>query len=269
MRRAAITCLLALAACGTGGPAGRDPTPVPSTTALTPRPTTVATIRTTTQTAVTNATTTAASTTSNPTATNSTTVHPPRTRCRTVAHIGDSLTVGMMGDGLAPEARLDAQYGRVGANDPSIDGSGGRSIVEALAGQVNAYDTALAIRASGFTGCWVLQLGTNDAANVSAGSSVGLDGRIDRMMALIGSEPVLWPDATSRARSGDYSTTNMRGWNEALARAVSRYPNLRVFAWSGVVRDDWFVSDGVHYTNTGYAAYARALAEALAAAFPG
>jgi hypothetical protein len=185
-----------------------------------------------------------------------------------LTHIGDSLTVGMTSENLAPDVRLDAEYRRVGVRDPFIDGSGARAIVEALPEQINAYDTAAAQRAAGFVGCWVLQVGTNDTANVAAGSVVERRARIDHMMSLIGVDPVLWVDVTSRVESGDYAAENMRLWDAALDDARARYPNLRVFAWSNVVRDEWFVDDGVHYTTEGYTTLARSLADAVVAAFP-
>ena len=62
------------------------------------------------------------------------------------------------------------------------DISGARSVVEVLPGQVNGYDAAQAIYGSGFRGCWVIALGTNDTADVAVGSNVGLMARIQRMM---------------------------------------------------------------------------------------
>jgi lysophospholipase L1-like esterase len=174
----------------------------------------------------------------------------------------------MLNEQLDPDARLDAHYTRIGVRDQFIDGSGARSIVEAIPDQINAYDTAVAQRAAGFAGCWVFQLGTNDTANVSAGSTVELSKRIDRMMSVAGSDPVLWMDVTSRVDHGDYSSDNMRLWNDALADARQRYPNLRVFAWSSVARDEWFQTDGVHYTTAGYTTMARSLTDAVVTAFP-
>ena len=200
--------------------------------------------------------------------TSTTTTRPQRTRCRALAHIGDSITVAMTGAALPPDARLDAQYSRVGVSDPLIDASGARSIVETLPGQVSAYDAAIALRDAGFVGCWVIQVGTNDAANIAAGSRVDQATRIDRMMSVVGSDPVLWVDAISLVRSGDYARTNMQRWDDALADARRRYPALQVFAWSTEARDEWFLPDGVHYTAEGYTVLARSVADALVAALP-
>jgi hypothetical protein len=41
-----------------------------------------------------------------------------------------------------------------------------------------------------------------------------------------------------------------------------------VYDWASVVKDNWFISDGIHFTSRGYAARAHRIARALAAAFP-
>jgi lysophospholipase L1-like esterase len=60
----------------------------------------------------------------------------------------------------------------------------------------------------------------------------------------------------------------MLAWNAALIRACARYPNMRVYDWASVVKDNWFISDGIHFTSRGYGARAHRIARALAAAFP-
>jgi len=86
---------------------------------------------------------------------------------------------------------MDAQYRRVGVGDVRLEISGARSVVEEYRAP-NADDIASALTASGYDGCWVLALGVTDAANVAAGSSVLHTERIDRMMAVIGDDAVLW-----------------------------------------------------------------------------
>ncbi len=147
--------------------------------------------------------------------------------------------------------------------------SGARSIEERFEGEPNAQEVAEAEKAEGFRGCWVLALGTNEAANVAAGSNVGERERIDKMMNIIGDEPVLWvnvrtlPDATEF-----YSPENMKKWDEELVRACAAYPNMRVYNWAKDVKDEWFIEDGIHFTSPGYAARAQLIAQALAHAFP-
>jgi hypothetical protein len=43
---------------------------------------------------------------------------------------------------------------------------------------------------------------------------------------------------------------------------------MRVYDWASVVKNSWFISDGIHFTSRGYAARAHRIASALAAAFP-
>jgi hypothetical protein len=43
---------------------------------------------------------------------------------------------------------------------------------------------------------------------------------------------------------------------------------MRVYDWAAAAKDRWFIFDGTHYTPRGYAARARRIANALAAAFP-
>jgi lysophospholipase L1-like esterase len=194
---------------------------------------------------------------------------PLRTSCRSVAHIGDSTSVGLISPEYLPDPawRLAARYAHVGVRYLRVDASGGRSIVEVLPGQVNGYHVAAGWRSEGYRGCWVFALGTNDTANVSVGSAVGRMARIERMMSVAHGEPVLWVNARTLLASGPWSESNMQIWNDALQRACAIYPNLRIFDWSSVANPGWYISDGIHYTSAGYAARAYAIADALARAF--
>ena len=193
------------------------------------------------------------------------------TSCRRVAHIGDSTSVGLVSslDLPDPAQRLAAQYRDVGVGRTWIDASGGRSMVEEMPGQINGYDTARTMVSSGFRGCWVIALGTNDTANVSVGSNVSRMARIQELMSVARGAPVMWVNVKSLVSSGPWSEANMQLWNDTLVQACHRYPNLRIFDWASVARDGWFISDGIHYTPGGYAARAHLIARALARAFPG
>lgn len=195
---------------------------------------------------------------------------PPRTSCTSVAHIGDSTSVGMIDPAVLPGAaqRLPAQYAQVGVRHLRVDASGGRSIVEALPGQVNGYDTARGMAAHGFRGCWVIALGTNDSANIAAGSQASQAARIGQMMSVAHGQPVLWVSTRTQGAAGPYAEANMQLWNQALRQAQARYPNLRIFDWAAVAQPGWYIPDGIHYTPAGYAARAHAIAGALAKAFP-
>jgi hypothetical protein len=194
----------------------------------------------------------------------------PQTSCTSVAHIGDSTSVGMVSPTWLPNPaqRLAAQYHGVGVRHVQIDASGGRSIVEQMPGQINGYRVASAWYQSGFRGCWVFALGTNDTANVAAGSNVGLLARVQEMMAAAHGAPVMWVNTQTDLSSGPWSEANMQLWNQALLQAAKQYPNMRIFNWAGMVQPAWHLSDGIHYTSAGYAIRAAAIAGALSRAFP-
>ena len=114
----------------------------------------------------------------------------------------------------------------------------------------------------------MLALGTNEAANVAAGSNVGFDQRIDTMMEVADGDPVLWINVKSLLTDGPYAEPNMERWNQALLDACDKYPNMRIYDWASDVKDNWFIDDGIHFTTPGYAARARLIASALLEAFP-
>jgi hypothetical protein len=167
-----------------------------------------------------------------------------------------------------PAQRLAAQYARVGVQHLWVDASGGRSIVEVMPNQVNGYNVARTWSSEGFRGCWVFALGTNDTANVSVGSNVSRMARIAEMMAVAHGEPVMWVNTHTLLTSGPWSEANMRTWNDDLIQACAAYPNMRIFNWAGLDQPGWHIPDGIHYTPEGYAVRARAIATALARAFP-
>jgi hypothetical protein len=193
-----------------------------------------------------------------------------RTSCSSVAHIGDSTSADLISSADLPDPaqQLPARYADVGVRHLQIDASGGRSIVETLPGQVNGYNVALSWWNQGYRGCWVFALGTNDAANVAAGSSVGMMARIQEMMSVAHGEPVMWVNTVTQLSSGPYAEANEQLWDDTLLRALAIYPNMRIFDWAAVAQPSWFLTDGIHYNSAGCAARAQAIAGALAQAFP-
>jgi hypothetical protein len=193
-----------------------------------------------------------------------------RTSCPSVAHIGDSTSLDLVSPASLPDAaqRLGYQYRDVGVRHVRIDASGGRSVVEEMPGQINGYKVASSYWADGYRGCWVFGLGTNDVADVRAGSAVGLAARIDRMMSAAHGEPVLWVNTRTELSAGPWADAGERAWDAALARALARYPNLRIFNWAAVAQPGWFLPDGIHYNSAGCAIRAHDIAAALARAFP-
>jgi peptidoglycan/LPS O-acetylase OafA/YrhL len=195
---------------------------------------------------------------------------PPRTSCRSVVHMGDSTSEGLISSDYLPDPanRITARYADVGVTHSIMEIAGGTSIVETIDGDPNEYTLAKQLVAGGYNGCWVLALGTNDTADVYVGSNVGRIQRIKEMMSVIGSQPVMWVEVKSLLSSGPYSEQNMMLWNQALQQEQKYYPNMRLYDWPAVVQDSWFINDGIHYTSYGYQQRARLIADALAAAFP-
>ena len=187
-----------------------------------------------------------------------------------MVHIGDSTSEGLISSDYLPDPRqrIAAQYAKVGVTTFVPEISGARSIVETYQGQPNAYTVAKQQVQQGYQGCWVLALGTNDAADVDVGSPVSLAARIKEMMSVIGGQPVMWVNVKSLLASGPYAESNMLAWDHALIQACASYPNMRVYDWASAAKDSWFISDGIHFTSAGYAARARLIASALARAFP-
>ncbi|MGH3209429.1 MAG: acyltransferase family protein [Trebonia sp.] len=195
---------------------------------------------------------------------------PPRTSCTSVVHVGDSTSEGLISPDYEPNPanRIPARYADVGVKHSIMKIVGATSVVESLPGTPNAYDMASQVKQSGYNGCWVLALGTNDTADVYVGSNVGRLARIQKMMNLIGNQPVMWVEVTSLLSSGPYSEQNMELWNQALQQAQAQYPNMRIYNWPAVAQKSWFINDGIHYTTIGYAHRATDIADALAEAFP-
>jgi hypothetical protein len=193
-----------------------------------------------------------------------------QTSCNQVVHVGDSTSVGLVSSAYQPNKKnwIDAQYRKVGASDVETDISGARSIVERWHHLPNAQDAVMAELEHGYQGCWVIAMGTNEAANQAVGGPVRSEERIDLIMKPIGDHPVLWLTVKTQKTRGPYANREMRKWNAALLDGCRRYPNMRVYDWAGEVADSWFINDGIHFTTRGYAERGKRIAEALATAFP-
>jgi hypothetical protein len=212
------------------------------------------------------------------------TIADPRTSCRSVVYLGDATSEGMMSPLYLPDPaqRLDAQDRDVGVRTVTASIVDASSVIEALsrpadgvqaagseaAGNGAAGNRAARRPATARRDCWVVALGTNDTAAVTAGSGTGRLTRIEDMMSAARGRPVLWVNVISLLSAGPYSEASMQRWNQALQQACARYPNMRIFDWASVVRMRWFLNDGIRYTSGGYASRARQIAKALARAFP-
>ncbi len=194
---------------------------------------------------------------------------PTLTSCREVAHVGDSTSLGLVSKVLLPNVddQIGARYHGVGVEHFFPEISGARSMVEKYKDQPNATEIVKRRHQSGYAGCYVLALGTNDPANTS-GSVAMLSSRIDNMMSAIGETPVMWTTTKTLKDKGPYQNAHMVAWNQALRDACARHPNMRVYDWAAEVHDDWFTADGIHYNTPGYKERAVRIAKALVHAFP-
>jgi len=193
-----------------------------------------------------------------------------RTGCRTVTEDGDSTSDGLVSDNYLPNRseQLPAQLAAVGAPVFENEISGAQSINETWHGEPNAQQRVNRLLQAGVRGCWIFALGTNDTADVTAGSSMGIVARINAVMAQVHGQPTMWLTLKTLNSSGYYSDANMQGMNAALVQACARYPNLRVYDWRSEVQNSWYINDGIHFTSFGYKERAARMAHALARAFP-
>jgi hypothetical protein len=188
------------------------------------------------------------------------------TSCVEVAHIGDSLT-------YYTQDSLTAAYAKVGAT-VEINAYGGRAIKQKLTDDpMTGKQAADAIRAQGFTGCWVVALGTNDTANVAAGAWYTRVEAIDEMMNAIdpaGLASVMWVNTYTTMTTGYWANDNMNLWNEALIDAQAHWPNMKIHDWASEADDgNAPFADGIHHTSAGYEVRNASIAHALVSFFPG
>jgi peptidoglycan/LPS O-acetylase OafA/YrhL/lysophospholipase L1-like esterase len=194
----------------------------------------------------------------------------PKTSCREVLHVGDSTSIGLVSNQILPNVddQIGARYRALGVERFLPEIAGARSMVETYKDQPNATHVVRQMRMSGYAGCVVLALGTNDSAN-TAGNVAALETRMDAMMAIIGPDlPVLWTTTKTLHDRGPYQNAHMQSWTQALTDVCARHPKMRVYDWASEVHDDWFGSDGIHYGRAGYRERAARIARALARAFP-
>ena len=183
--------------------------------------------------------------------------------CQTIVHIGDSLGVGQ--ESVEGDDSLQTLYTAAGAKTVKLDMSGGRSMVERVNGQTNGVEAAEAAKASTNPQgrCWVIALGTNDAGNIAAGSTYDAKTRIDKMLAVTGTERVLWPTVFTTAEAKTYwAPQNSEAFNKVLKSEAASHPNVEVLDWAAMA-DPSQISDGIHGNMAYYKARNVAFANAL------
>lgn len=185
--------------------------------------------------------------------------------------IGDSTAVGLDGANgvLSAEQAITSQLADIGVGDLRLDVSGGRSIVETLPNQANGVDAIKAIQSTGFSGCWVIALGTNDAANIAAGSNADAATRVRRVLDAVGGEPVLWLTASTVRADGHWARPNTVRWNGDLSSLAVGMGNVAVADWDAMASvQPWFVADGIHPNTAGLVARSQFIADTLRVYYP-
>jgi len=192
----------------------------------------------------------------------------PHGSCERVVHIGDAGSIGLLSDELAARDRLGAQYEVAGVTERRLEVAPTRFISARFGSAASAEEVVGSLRSSGYDGCWVLALGTDDVAAIGAGAAAELSDRIDSLMADLEGQPVMWVNLKTQLDSGPLADGRMERWNAALSDACERHPEMRVFDWAAAARSGWFEDDGVLLTDRGDRAQAASIAAALSAAFP-
>ena len=67
---------------------------------------------------------------------------------------------------------MGQRYRDIGVATVFPDNDGARAIIEHIDSDPNALEVAQSVRDNGYHGCWVLMVGTNDAANIAAGANI-------------------------------------------------------------------------------------------------
>ncbi len=209
------------------------------------------------------------------------------TFCETVVHIGDSTSIGPSNNSLTrvedPAKRITAQYEAVGVQTVIEEVAGGRSMIETLEPEelnpgekgTNAPDT-MRERAGdlGEDGCWVVNVGLNDAANMASQDDFSsTERRIDGVMEAAEGKPVLWVNGITMPWTNNphYANENVQRLNASLVEATEQYENLRIYDWAAdaTPHPDWFLEQDANHNNAvGSEAKAEHMAKALVAAFP-
>lgn len=184
--------------------------------------------------------------------------------CDSLAHVGDSLT-------WQAKVALGQQYVRRGWVDVRVDAKGGRGIASFMYDDMTGLEAVQRIKATGFDGCWVMALGTNDTANADTLSPdpraqhqwrLGL---IRSMMDELDGAPVVWVNTHLPDPDIEYSSHDAAAWNAALQEVQPEYPNMQIFDWDAIARDhpEWTKPDRVHDTPEGSAQRAQIVSRAV------
>ena len=184
----------------------------------------------------------------------------PTSGCKAVVHLGDSLSLGLQNTIVPLYADMGFKNIVVHAvNGGSIWYPEGRSGLDVVRRYRAQYGSGV---------CWVIALGTNDAAS-TAYKNWSL--RIESIMKEIGNDPVIWVNVWfwSKTRPS-YNLFVATAWNSLLFQYQKKYLKMRVFDWATIAKSNpqWFIYDGLHYNQTGIANRELWISRAAGILFP-
>ena len=216
-----------------------------------------------------------------------------KTSCKSVFLNGDSTGLGMVNqaqDGVKSEEGnrevraeltdpLSPGLAKIGVEQETWDVAAGRSAVETIGdkggttvptplSRNGVEATEMAAKSQKRPDCMIVMLGTNDAANVEAGSNADAATRIKDVLSASDGMNVLWvkPKVTDAAKS-PYTVAAVAKFNEALDAAAKDNDKVKLTTFESPDAD--FAPDGIHFTNEGRQHRGTAITDDLAKAFPG
>jgi lysophospholipase L1-like esterase len=184
-------------------------------------------------------------------------VAPPTPLPRTVAVVGDSLT-------LSARDEIDAALTGRGLSVLAIDGLESRRLAHGGRELPPGVDAIEEILTGPEPGLWVIALGTNDVASDESLTNFRAD--LQSVLALIpDAAPIVWVDLWIRGREGAIAEANrmirteLRRWSGGAA----------VVDWYGHGTDEGIIGgDGVHLTEAGKDLFAASIVDAIDGLYP-
>ena len=177
-------------------------------------------------------------------------------------------------DRLNPADNATKTYTATGATKVTNSSFGARATNQGFQDFPSGNDSIREILAGGIDrdSCFVIALGTNDAANMNVYGGTDYDTHIRTTMDIIGPKyPVLWITTVVNPNGSPrwYTKDVMDAWNAELYHQQKRYPNMWVYPWDQDMRPEWFITgDGVHCNTIGNSERSRRFAQAVVNAWP-
>ena len=139
-------------------------------------------------------------------------------------------------------------YEYFGFTDVHISAGNGRSITKSRYPDKQSGLQAVSYwkNKTGPGRCWVIALGTNDAASVRKEKQ---QERIGQMVTAIGPEPAVWVNVSMHSTTRrSYNRSRANEWNSLLVDE-----KVIVLDWDSIATNNkqWFAVDGIHYTPMG------------------